>query len=208
MCWNPEVSIATFIFGFISCIYLYINDYDKISIAFILSFIFMQLLEFFMWIYLNKKINKFFSILTFIIIFLQPIIVISITKFKYLLPYYIIFMIIIFTICLLFFNLKFNFTPKISKNNHLSWNWTDNKIFLYSFMVIYLIFFGGIFILTKRYMIFLFGLITFLYSYWNINKFFAASSYWCYITNFIIIIMIIDLMIKNKKNNNYCNLQR
>lgn len=201
MCWNPEVSIITFIFGFISCIYLYINDYDKISIAFILSFIFIQLLEFFMWIYLNKKINKIFSILSLIIIFLQPIIVIYMTKYKYIIPYYIFLIILIFIICFLFFNLKFIFKPIISKNKHLSWNWTDNKIFLYSFAIIYLIFYGGIFLITKRYMIFLFGVITFLYSFYNIYNFFAASSFWCHISNFIIIIMIIDMMINKNKIN-------
>jgi hypothetical protein len=103
MCWSAKVSLETFIIGFIQLIILYLLKYDIKLIAVVFSFIFIQLLEYFIWININnKKISKFYCFLTFIIIFLQPIIVLYFTKYSYLIKYYIILQFLIFLIFKLF----------------------------------------------------------------------------------------------------------
>ena len=56
MCWNAEVSLNTFIFGFISAIIVYLFGYINIGlILIILSFTSIQLLEYFIWTYIDNE---------------------------------------------------------------------------------------------------------------------------------------------------------
>ena len=57
MCFNKEVSLVLFVFGLMTSIKFFINKDDKIaSLALTVSF--MQLAEFFLWLYLkNQTIN-------------------------------------------------------------------------------------------------------------------------------------------------------
>ena len=151
MCWSAEVSLNTFIFSLLSLFVLYLLKYDYFHLALILSFIFMQLLECFIWIYINnKKILKYFGFLTYLLIFFQPIIIMSFTMYSWLIPYYILLHLLWLCISLLFLNLEFNFLPYVSKNKHLSWNWTNNQIYINGFFTIYLPFLFGISYLIIR----------------------------------------------------------
>ena len=193
MCWSAQVSLETFITSFIQLIFLYLLDYDIKAIAIVLSFIFIQLLEYFIWTYIkNKKISRFYCSLTFILIFSQPIIILYFTEYSYFIKYYIILQSFILIISILFFNVKFNFVPTISASKNLVWNWTDNTIYFFLFCTVYLLFFLGAIYLTKNYIMFLFGIITYLYSmynYWNDG---ALSSMWCWIANIGIFFMLFD----------------
>lgn len=195
MCWSAEVSLQTFITSFIQLIILYLLKYDIKSIAIILSFIFIQLIEYFIWTYIkNKKILKFFCFLTFILIFFQPIIILCFTKYSYLIKYYIILQALIFIISILFFDLEFNFIPTVAPSKHLAWNWTNNYT--------YLLFFLGAIYLTGNMIIFILGIITFLYSMYNYSKDGTISSMWCWIANigiFIILFVAVWKQINNKK---------
>jgi hypothetical protein len=197
MCWSAQVSLETFITSFIQLIFLYLLDYDIKSIAIVLSFIFIQLLEYYIWTYIkNKKISRFYSFLTFILIFSQPIIILYFTEYSYLIKYYIILQFLILIISILFFNLKFNFVPTVSPSKHLVWNWTDNTIYFILFCTVYLLFFLGAIYLTKNYTMFLFSILTYLYSmynYWNDG---TLSSMWCWIANIGIYFMLFDAIRK------------
>ena len=79
MCYNPEVSLATFIFGCISAIILYkLNLVKNTIIIILLSFTFIQFIEFITWTYYNNSIvNYYTSILAFITIIILLIIILS-----------------------------------------------------------------------------------------------------------------------------------
>ena len=73
MCFNPEVSLATFIFGCISAIIVYkLKVINNSTIIILLLFTFIQFIEFLTWIYYNNaNINRILSIIAFITIVIQ-----------------------------------------------------------------------------------------------------------------------------------------
>ena len=84
MCWNEHVSLNTFLFSsFVLALIVYNNSYTKYKIQelnntwmyiFIASFVFMQLIEFFIWKNINNKFyNNAFSIIATLLLLLQPI---------------------------------------------------------------------------------------------------------------------------------------
>jgi hypothetical protein len=198
MCWSAKVSLETFIISFVQLIILYLLNYDIKIIAFIFSFIFIQLLEFFIWINIkNKKKSKFYSFLTFIIIFLQPIIILYFTEYSYLIKYYIILQFLIFIILKLFYNLEFDFIPTVAPSKHLVWNWTDNYIYIFLFNIVYLLFFLGAIYLAGNYILLIPAIITYIYSLYNYDKDGTTSSMWCWIANIGITFTLIHAICKN-----------
>jgi hypothetical protein len=197
MCWSAKVSLETFIISFIQLIILYLLKYDIKLIALVFSFIFIQLLEYFIWINIkNKKKSKFYCFLTFIIIFLQPIIILYFTEYSYLIKYYIILQFLIFIISKLFYNLEFNFIPIVSPNKHLIWNWTNNQIYFFYFSIVHILFLLSAIYLTGNYICFIFSFITIIYSMYNYYKDGTTASMWCWIANFGIILMLFDAVCK------------
>lgn len=198
MCWSAKVSLETFIISFVQLIILYLLNYDIKIIAFIFSFIFIQLLEFFIWINIkNKKKSKFYSFLTFIIIFVQPIIILYFTEYSYLIKYYIILQFLIFIILKLFYNLEFDFIPTVAPSKHLVWNWTDNYIYIFLFNIVYLLFFLGAIYLAGNYILLIPAIITYIYSLYNYDKDGTTSSMWCWIANIGITFTLIHAICKN-----------
>ena len=72
----------------------------------------MQLIKFFIWIFIDNSLIKYF--LSFII-------------------YLIIIQSLFLLLALIFFDLKFNFSPIIAKNKYLKWNWTTNNFYMILF---------------------------------------------------------------------------
>ena len=84
MCWNQNVSLNTFIFSmFVLLLIAYNNTYtqyktpifnNKFVYFFFISFITMQLIEFFLWRNIdNKKINNLLSMIGALLLLIQPI---------------------------------------------------------------------------------------------------------------------------------------
>ncbi len=82
MCWNKDISINTFLFGFLSlCFIYYANTYTKYKSStfknplvylFLLTVISIQLIEYFLWKNLNNiSKNAFYSRLASFIIFIK-----------------------------------------------------------------------------------------------------------------------------------------
>lgn len=206
MCWNAEVSLHTFLVSFISTIVLYYIGYDKLILSFIMSFIIMQLVEFFMWIYIKQPdILRIFGIISFILIFIQPIIVLYYANYAYIIKYYLVLQLLLLIICILFFQLRlssFKFLPYVAKNGHLSWNWIyNNEVYIHGFFTIYLVFFLGTLFIKQYYVLFAICVLTLLFSMYNYSKYKTVSSMWCWIANFIVILILIDAIIKYITNN-------
>ena len=199
MCWNAEVSLQTFVLGCIGLSILYMLSYYKLVLIIIFSIITVQLWEYFIWIYIDKpNISRIFSFIIFIWIFLQPIIVIYSTKYKYLIKYYVSLIISILVFFALFMKLKFDFRPRVAKNGHLDWNWFDNKLLFILLCIVYLVFFLGIMLYTKYYISFVIASVLFVYSVYNYEMYSTFSSMWCWFANLSIIIFIIDALVLKK----------
>ena len=91
MCWNQHVSLNTFIFSlFVLLLIAYNNAYTQYKMPefnniyvylFFLSFISIQLIEFFIWRNINdKSLNQFFSIAGMLLVTVQPIISLMMLK--------------------------------------------------------------------------------------------------------------------------------
>ena len=142
MCWNEHVSLNTFLFSsFVLLLILYNNTYTQYKITdfngvwnyiFYISFISMQLIEFFIWRNIdNKFYNHIFSTMAAMLIFVQPIISLmllpNISLRNNLLSAYLVLFIPYFTYKYITNNMK----SQISNKGHLVWLFFDTNILLF-----------------------------------------------------------------------------
>lgn len=126
MCWNPEVSLATYLFSVIPLVVLTFY-YKVISFPLFLgvhSWISMQLIEFFLWIFIeNAALNMFFSAVGLAVILSQPFFfILSMDGFQYM---YHVLALYIFTVLVFFSFHKVEFKTAVAGNGHLLWKWID-----------------------------------------------------------------------------------
>jgi len=195
MCWNEHVSLNTFSFSsFILLLILYNNTYTQYKIKefdtiwvylFYISFISMQLIEFFIWRNIdNKFYNHIFSIMAAILIFIQPLITLmflsNILLRNNLIAAYLIFFIPYFIYKFITNDMK----SRISNKGHLVWLFFDTNMLLF---VGWLFFFLFGLIYTKQFYGTLFGITLFLISSYNYFTDKTIGSMWCWIVNSIMI---------------------
>jgi hypothetical protein len=129
MCWNPEVSLSTYLFSatpLFILTFLY-NDIPLLIFLAMHSWISMQLIEFFLWKNLhNPQMNYFFSVVGFIAIMAQPFFfILSMTEFKY--RNHVLFL-YLFSVAMYCISNKIIFETTVAKNGHLLWKWIDVPI--------------------------------------------------------------------------------
>lgn len=203
MCWNEHVSLNTFLFSsFVLLLILYNNTYTNYKIKFFnsawnyiffISFISMQLIEFFIWRNINNTFyNIVFSTMAAILIFIQPIITLmllpNISLRNNLLLAYLIFFIPYFTYKFITNNMK----SQISNKGHLEWLFFDTNMLLFS---VWLFFFLFSFFYTRSIGGLIFGIILFCISSYNYYKDKTIGSMWCWIVNSIMIYYAFYLLI-------------
>jgi len=195
MCWNEHVSLNTFLFSsFVLLLILYNNTYTNYKIKFFnsvwkyiffISFISMQLIEFFIWRNINNTFyNIVFSTMAAILIFIQPIITLmllpNISLRNNLLLAYLVFFIPYFTYKFITNNMK----SQISNKGHLEWLFFDTNMLLFS---VWLFFFLFSFFYTRSIGGLIFGIVLFCISSYNYYKDKTIGSMWCWIVNSIMI---------------------
>lgn len=211
MCFSAEASLISYILGSIASFYLLIkgDKYDKHIGLFSLTFIQVQLAEFFMWIdqYCNKNINHYASIFVKYILILQPLsIILGAILFKTTnLPNYLLYLfLLIFIICLIDYSIRIANNKRklcsksINRFGHLEWDFIKYK---YSklFPTIYFIFMILIWPFVKNIkgiFVLIFGIVTLV-----LNKFNFAQweSRWCFIAVLLpVLIIIYNIINKNK----------
>jgi len=151
MCFNPEVSITTYIVGIIGCILLILNnDVNFIPQAiFFIWVIHMQLIEFFLW--KNQpcnQMNKNISIIGMIINNMEPIILwLAIIIFSdKKLPTWIHLIMALYLIASFYISYKSYTDNKTScttvtpeSSPHLNWKWNEGNIFTNIFYIFFLL---------------------------------------------------------------------
>lgn len=195
MCWNKDISLNTFLFSsFVLLLIFYNNTYTQYKIKdfnsvwvylFFISFISMQLIEFFIWRNIdNTFYNHIFSTMAAILIFIQPIITLmllpDISLRNNLMAAYSVFFIPYFTYKFITNNMK----SKISNKGHLVWLFFDTNILLF---LGWLFFFLFSFFYTRSIPTLIFGILLFCISYYNYYEDNTIGSMWCWVVNSIMI---------------------
>jgi len=200
MYWNSEVSLNTFIFSiFVLLLIIYNNAYTQYKIhelnnkwtyAFMASFIFMQLIEFFIWRNLNNKYNKVFTSMAICLLMLQPIFSLMMIKEIKLRN----ILISIYTIIALPYSIykysNMNIRSTVTKSGHLRWNLSWNLFFSAIWMIL---FFYGI-IYSQKWMGAIIAIVLLFISYYNYNYDGSLESHWCWIINGIMIYYALYLL--------------
>lgn len=195
MCWNEHVSLNTFLFSmFVLLLILYNNTYTQYKIAyfnnmwmyvFFISFISMQLVEFFIWRNINNSAyNHIFSMIAAMLLVIQPfaslMLIPNILLRNYLLVAYLVLFIPYFTYKFITNNMK----CEISNKGHLKWLFFDGNILLYFGWLFFVLF---SFFYIHDYKSILFGIILLLISCYNYYNDKSIGSMWCWIVNSIMI---------------------
>lgn len=147
MCFNTNISITTFLLGVVAIIIGYINKTISYSFGlFYFSVIFMQFIEFLLWIYLNNlKINNYLSIIGSLLLKIQPLLLLYVlySYDKEIIVLLILLVLILYYLILLILN-NTNYTTIIGKNKSLQWEFLNmskiNLLFYYISAVIILYF--------------------------------------------------------------------
>jgi len=196
MCWNQHVSLNTFIFSmFVLLLIVYNNKYTQYKTPelnnifiylFFISFISMQLIEFFIWRNINDlSLNKLFSILGLLLVVVQPIVSLMMLKnetIKYQLLTVYIFFATLFTTYKI---TNFEIITTISKHGHLKWDWfhfSKYENIVYGLWVLSLIYAP---IINKQYTILFYVMILFAISMYSYYKDGTEGSLWCWSINTI-----------------------
>ena len=196
MCWNKDISLNTFLFSsFVLLLIIYNNTYTQYKIKeldniwaylFFVSFILMQLIEYFIWRNVNDPIyNNLFSIMATLLLIMQPIasamLITNNAVRTNILSLY-----LVLTIPLTIYRL---FTKKINSTvsplNHLKWNFIlyENSIIEKIFFLVWFIFFLFPLFYEGKTLGFLFGLLTFIIILYNYYKDKTVGSMWCWVVN-------------------------
>ena len=203
MCWNESVSLNTFLFSsFVLLLIVYNNYYTKYKISelnnvwiylFFASFIFMQLIEFFIWRNINNKFyNNLFSIMAIMLLSIQPIasiMLISNIQIRNILLISYLFFAIPYSIYKL--STK-HIHSVVGKSGHLQWQFYDNTFiasavwfFFFLFSFVYERMWGGL----------IFGLMLLFISYINYANDDTMWSMWCWVVNSVMIYYALYLLI-------------
>ena len=208
MCWNKDVSLNTFLFsGFVLLLIIYNNAYTKYKIAeldiwvyvFFFSFIFMQLIEYFIWKNINNDYyNSFYSILAIFLVLFQPIASLMMIPSTYNTMK--LNMVFLYSVLILPYSLytlaTTTINSSVSSMGHLKWNYFS-KLGSYNIIMgpIWMFFFFIGLFLSKFYFVFIFEIllvIAMLYYYYTDGTF---TSMWCWFANTTMLYYAIYLLI-------------
>lgn len=206
MCWNQYISLNTFTFSmFVLLLIVYNNKYTPYKIQelnnnfayiFFMSFIAMQLIEFFLWRNLkNPDMNRNLSIAGALLLMVQPIASLLLLKDKSMRK----MMLSSYTIpAIAYFAYKANteqFNTTVTKSGHLRWNWinlNNNKIL--GFIWFFFLYFS-IFAEKDYYVAGIITLVLLVISYYSYKKEGSYGSLWCWSINSLMIYYAIRLLI-------------
>jgi hypothetical protein len=204
MCWNEQVSLNTFLFSsFVLILIFYNNTFTQYKVPgfnnkwiylFFVSFISMQLIEFFIWRNLNNKFyNRVFSIAAMTLILLQPVFSLMIISNNATLRNYMLFAYLLCSIPIASYNFLTNtIYSSRAENGHLHWNFiTFSPIFIIG----WLFFFLFSFVYEKYWAGLICALFLYFVSFYNYYKDKTVSSMWCWLVNSVMIFYAVYLLL-------------
>ena len=200
MCWNAQISFNTFAIALFGIIFVSMNGrYANTKQIFwlyatMLCVISMQLLEGFIWTYMDsKRINRILSIIGLCIIYLQPFFAcMMIPEFNIRISFVGLYSIFILYNIL---TTKYDFRTTIGKDGHLVWNWLKPSLITIIIWVFFLIC-PFVLIHSSIYLI-IFLIASILISLYTYKKYGTWGSMWCWMFNIVWIFLIAYYLYKS-----------
>jgi len=191
MCWNEDVSLNTFLFsGFVLILIVYNNTYTKYKIkeldtwmyVLIFSFIFMQLIEYFIWKNIKTTYNHFFTRCALLLLCFQPIASLMILKNQHVRNVLLLFYCL--TVLPYFLYKLFINSIYSVKQGHLHWNFGNISIYI---CILWLFFFFYSLVAEKKWVLLIPFVLTFLATCVLYVKTKTIGSMWCWSVNTIML---------------------
>ena len=203
MCWNASVSLNTFLFSSFAVAMGVGNNIITVPTAiFWMSFISMQLVEFFLWRSITKRkktANAFWSKVGLFIIFIQPLMSMlrigvgsgngrgdgNWLHYWIVVGAYLAFMALVYTVFVPLWTI--DFSSERAQNGHLRWNWLTFPAWILLVWVLFLLSnaaYYGEWIDLAVYLLVI-GLI-----YWTYRNTNTWGSLWCWIANAMSLIIL------------------
>lgn len=186
MCWSAKGSLVTYLLSVI----LAAMSKGKLRPEiwyFMTLFSHMQLIEYFLWTYLKvPSLNAFWSAIGLLVILAEPLASLNlIPNKKWMLGYALGAAVYLLT-------QKTNFMTDVGANGHLRWNWVipSWSIWMYGWMAAFLL----PLLISKEYAFLAWALGTLLFSYHFNVKYGTTGSYWCWISVFTWLIVLLRPM--------------
>jgi hypothetical protein len=191
MCWNQSVSLNTFLFGlFAVSLALYNKVLTPLGSLGAMSFISMQLVEYFAWRNLgNKEVIALLSKVALGLILVQPLLAHAGRIKSNIIPLaYIVGVLLFFT------SHKTTFSMHKAANGHLSWTWLPRSPL---FISLWLAFFLLPLLYVKEYVVFFGTLIIVLLSLYTYYKDNTWGSMWCWFANLYSVYLLANVFGKD-----------
>lgn len=203
MCWNQEVSLNTFLFSmFVLCLIIYNNTFTQYKIKdlqnpwmyiFFASFIFMQLIECFIWRNIdNKFYNNIFSTMAAALIIFQPIASLMLLSDVSLRNTLLLIYIATAVPYFIYKVVTQAMHSRVSKKGHLNWLFFNQHPVIF---IVWLFFFLFSLVYEKKWSGFLFGFLSLCVFYYNYANDQTMGSMWCWIVNSVMIYYAAYLLI-------------
>jgi hypothetical protein len=203
MCWNEHVSLNTFLFSaFVLSLIFYNNSFTQYKnkefssiwvYLFFISFISMQLIEFFIWRNINNPFyNHIFSTAAALLILLQPTVSLMLLPNVPLRNRLLVMYLVLFIPYFIYKYLTNTMKSKISNKGHLAWLFFDTNIVLF---VTWLFFFLFSFYYTRTLPGLIFATVLLVICYYNYYEDKTIGSMWCWIVNSIMIFYAFKLLL-------------
>lgn len=175
MCWSAEGSLKTYAAAMtLVAIHLFRGKIDPILLLFLVVFTQMQLVEYFLW--KNLDDTTFWSRIGFFLLMAQTLVTAAMLPPNMRVAAWTI--ILAGTAMYLLTN-KVDATTVVGDNGHLKWNWVPpvTSPWAWGWLVMLL----GPFLITRHYYLLLFGMGTWIMSFYFNSKYGTLSSYWCWV---------------------------
>ena len=189
MCWNASVSLNTYLLGvFASCLALFNGVIGVPAFLFMMSFVHMQLVEYFVWS--QTFSNRALSMAAFVLILVQPLVaVFEIERRRDLVVplacAYCAFVLALLTVVYPWNKVDFRMVP--AANGHLAWHWL--KFPSWCLLAWMAVLFAPV-LLNKKYVRLAIGIGVVATIYVLYRDTYTWGSLWCWIANALSLYLI------------------
>lgn len=183
MCWNATVSLNTFIFSLFGMLFALANGAITFERAlFIISFVSMQLVEYFTWRNIdNKQTVRLMSQIGTLVVLSQIVFLMNTDKN---LPNKGLWFLGFACVTLVAFaTTKIDYSMHKAPNGHLAWDWLSSWPTWY--LAFWVLCFLGIVLHSREYDTFIYALVTILLSWYTYYSSGTWGSMWCWFANIL-----------------------
>jgi hypothetical protein len=221
MCWSDTVSLNTFLVSIGATLLAYHNRKEMNigvdnprQLLFMWSFVFMQLVEYFLWrnnpakaVGKQRKIVRILSVVAFMLAFSQPLA--SINRLEYGSTERFYAFATYGVMIALFFILVYptvNFDTTVASNGHLKWHWLQPTGIQWIVMILWLGLFFYPYLFLNRPLGGLLATVTLIASLYFFHESGTWGSMWCWTANFNSLYILLMILIVYPLRQKLCGL--